>query len=124
MGPFFTEVGGVLLETLGDIGGDDALFLDILDAPGDTLALAIQTLSLEAHRSSQGYRAPRIPLAFQQNLWCCHQPTATLGRPHEGNHHTGIALTGFQEEHLGRDGLFQRLISTTGQHYLLERTQI
>ena len=59
------EVGGVLLETLGDIGGDDALFLDILDAPSGTLTLSLQTLTLKTHGSCQSNRSPSIPFAFQ-----------------------------------------------------------
>ena len=101
MRPLLTEVGGVLFEALGDIGGNDTLFLNILNAPGGALALTLQALTFEAHGTCQGNGTPRISLSLQQDLWRGHQPTTTLGRPHEDNHHTGIALTGPEEEFLG-----------------------
>ena len=64
-----TEIIRKLLQALGDIGGHNALLLNILGAPGKCFALAIQLVALQFHGSCQGDGSPIGTMPIQQDLW-------------------------------------------------------
>ena len=51
------------LEAVGDVGGNIALLLDVLHAPVDLLALAVEVVAAELHRSCEGNGASEVHLA-------------------------------------------------------------
>ena len=116
-----SEVVSEVLQTLGNIGRHDALLLNVLRAPRDRLALALQLAALQFHRTGKGDGTPTLSLAFEQYLGRRRQPHATLGRIDQGNEHTRIETTGTQKQLLGlyRRGL--HLVGTARQHNLAER---
>ena len=111
-----------MLETLGNIGGDDALFLDVLGAPRDVLALAIQLLALQAHCTCQRDGAHLASLPVKEYLGGCRQPHACLGRADQCNKHSRIETARPEEQRLEGDSRRQGLISTAGQDNLAECT--
>ena len=123
-GTFLTEIARKLFQTLGDIGGNDTLLLDVLRAPSHGLALARELITLQLHRSCQGDGAPVLTRSLQQDLRGSGEPTATLWRIHEGDEESGVEFAGLIEQGHGIHLLRHLLVSTSCQDDLLERPQL
>ena len=70
----------------------------------DLLALAVEVVAAELHRSCEGNGAPQLMVAFEQNLRCGSEPCASLRRGDECDEQSGIEPAGADEE-LNRSGI-------------------
>ena len=112
---FFSEIASKLFQTFCDIGCHYALFLNILGAPAQSLALTIKLIALQFHCSSQCYCAPVVVFAIKQYLWCGSKPTARLWRIHQGYEQSWVHLAGTIKEFHRLQVLRDFLISTPCQ---------
>jgi hypothetical protein len=116
----FTEIARKLFQALRDIGSHDALFLNVLGTPCQGFSLAIELVTLQFHRTSQGNRSPVRALSFQENLWCSREPASTLRCIHECDKESGIECASAIKEFHRFHPLRHLLIRTTCEDNLPE----
>ena len=105
VGTKYREVGSVVFYTLGDVGLDIALFLNILSAPVDiVLAYATarnvkpQLAATQAHSTCQRHCLHVATLAAYKNLGCSNKPCAATLCTEQGHEQSRILIAGTCKE--------------------------
>ena len=109
----FTQMVGIALQLMGDIGRHITLFVYIFFLPRDIFGKRLC--------ACQRHRLPLVANASQQRLRGSHQPQTTLWCIDQRNKHAGIAVARPTEELQGGGLRLALHIHATCQHQFLER---